>query len=82
SLLEGPVTKKYVDHLLAASGSSYAVLVAAVLPCYWLYSWVGKELAASRSLIDPHPYGAWLDTYADEEFAAATEQAIEFAAMA
>ncbi len=82
SLLEGPVTKKYVDHLLAASGSSYAVLVAAVLPCYWLYSWAGKELAASRSLIDPHPYGAWLDTYADEEFAAATEQAIEFAAMA
>lgn len=78
SLVEGPVTKKYVDHLLAASGSSYAVLVAAVLPCYWLYSWVGKELTSAKSGAVNHPYAAWLDTYADDEFALATEQVIKF----
>ena len=43
----GPVTKAYVDHLLAASAcGSYAVLVAAVLPCFWLYAEVGETLHA------------------------------------
>ena len=41
----GPVTKSYVDHLLAASVSgSYGVLVAAALPCFWLYAEVGATL--------------------------------------
>ncbi|VXB44086.1 Hydroxymethylpyrimidine/phosphomethylpyrimidine kinase [Arthrobacter sp. 9AX] len=76
----GPVTKSYVDHLTAASASgSYAVLAAAVLPCFWLYAEVGATLHA-RFLAagEPagHPYAAWLRTYADEGFAAATRQAI------
>ncbi|MDQ0633667.1 hydroxymethylpyrimidine/phosphomethylpyrimidine kinase [Arthrobacter pascens] len=79
----GPVTKSYVDHLTAASASgSYAVLVAAVLPCFWLYAEVGKtlhaEFLASGAPAD-HPYSAWLRTYADEDFAAATRQAIALA---
>ena len=76
----GPVTKSYVDHLTAASASgSYAVLAAAVLPCFWLYAEVGATLHA-RFLAagEPagHPYAAWLRTYADEDFAAATRRAI------
>jgi hydroxymethylpyrimidine/phosphomethylpyrimidine kinase len=79
----GPVTKSYVDHLLAASTSgSYAVLVAAVLPCFWLYADVGttlhEEFLAAGAPED-HPYSAWLRTYADEDFAAATRQAIALA---
>jgi hydroxymethylpyrimidine/phosphomethylpyrimidine kinase len=76
----GPVTKSYVDHLLASSVSgSYGVLVAAVLPCFWLYAEVGAtlhgqfEAAGSPS---GHPYAEWLRTYADEEFAAATREAV------
>ncbi|MBT2513568.1 bifunctional hydroxymethylpyrimidine kinase/phosphomethylpyrimidine kinase [Arthrobacter sp. ISL-30] len=76
----GPVTKSYVDHLLAASASgSYAVLVAAILPCYWLYAEVGQSLHAAYVAADEssdHPYEAWLKTYADEEFAQATRQAV------
>lgn len=79
----GPVTKAYVDHLTAASASgSYAVLAAAVLPCYWLYAEVGEVLHAGyldRAGDEAHPYAAWLETYADEAFAAATRKAIEFA---
>ncbi|MFE5839656.1 bifunctional hydroxymethylpyrimidine kinase/phosphomethylpyrimidine kinase [Arthrobacter sp. NPDC056493] len=79
----GPVTKSYVDHLLAASaGGSYAVLVAAVLPCFWLYAEVGETLHAEYLAAGAqagHPYAEWLRTYADEEFAAATLQAIEIA---
>jgi hydroxymethylpyrimidine/phosphomethylpyrimidine kinase len=78
----GPVTKGYVDHLLAASvQGSYAVLVAAILPCYWLYADVGERLHAQfreRRNGGVHPYSAWLETYADEGFAAATRQAIAF----
>ncbi|WP_426297990.1 bifunctional hydroxymethylpyrimidine kinase/phosphomethylpyrimidine kinase [Arthrobacter sp. R-11] len=77
----GPVTKAYVDHLLAASASgSYGVLVAAILPCYWLYAEVGQRLhhefvAAGEP--SGHPYADWLRTYADEAFAESTRKAID-----
>ncbi|WP_307490713.1 bifunctional hydroxymethylpyrimidine kinase/phosphomethylpyrimidine kinase [Pseudarthrobacter defluvii] len=76
----GPVTKAYVDHLTAASASgSYAVLAAAVLPCFWLYAEVGEKLHAqflASGAPDGHAYAAWLRTYADEGFAEATRRAI------
>ncbi|MCQ6272135.1 bifunctional hydroxymethylpyrimidine kinase/phosphomethylpyrimidine kinase [Pseudarthrobacter sp. R1] len=76
----GPVTKSYVDHLTAASASgSYAVLAAAVLPCFWLYAEVGAALYArfvAAGEPSVHPYADWLRTYADEDFAAATRRAI------
>ncbi|TFC53044.1 MULTISPECIES: hypothetical protein [unclassified Cryobacterium] len=76
----GPVTRSYVDHLVAVSAAgNYAVLLAAVLPCYWLYADVGERLHAgfTASRRDAaHPYADWLETYADEGFAAATRQAI------
>lgn len=76
----GPVTKSYVDHLLAASAQgSYGVLVAAMLPCYWLYAEVGSRLHSeflARDVGPSHPYAPWLETYANEEFAEATREAI------
>ena len=79
----GPVTKSYVDHLLAASASgSYAVLVAAVLPCFWLYAEVGQTLHEeflAAGAPAAHPYAAWLRAYADEDFAQATRDAIALA---
>lgn len=78
----GPVTKAYVDHLLAASVSgSYGVLVAAALPCFWLYAEVGSTLHReflAGGAPGEHPYAGWLRTYADEDFAAATRQAIAY----
>jgi hydroxymethylpyrimidine/phosphomethylpyrimidine kinase len=77
---QGPVTKHYVDHLQAvAFGGSYGEVVAAVLPCYWLYAEVGRVLHADYLAFEgEHPYGTWLATYADEDFAKATEKAISF----
>jgi hydroxymethylpyrimidine/phosphomethylpyrimidine kinase len=79
----GPVTKSYVDHLLAASASGgYAVLVAAVLPCFWLYAEVGQTLHGqflAAGAQSDHPYAEWLRTYADEDFAQATREAIALA---
>lgn len=70
-----PVTRAYVDHLLAlATRGDYAALIAALLPCFWIYQDVGRRLAA---LARPgHPYETWLATYADDGFAEATRQAI------
>lgn len=43
--------------------------LASVLPCYWIYGEVGKELIEKGS---PDPlYQRWIDTYADPAFAEA-----------
>jgi len=73
-----PVTTAYTDHLLAASSrGSYPELVAALLPCFWLYSDVGQRLAAAGH--DAHPYRDWLATYADPAFTASTRTAVAVA---
>ena len=62
-----PTTLAYTSYLLAAtSSSSYAEGVAAVLPCYWIYREVGRELQR-RGSPDPR-YARWIDTYGGEEF--------------
>lgn len=75
----GAATRAYLDHL-AAAGPDYAVLVAALLPCFWLYADVGERLAAHNHA--GHPYRDWLTTYGDEAFAVATRQAIRVVAEA
>ncbi len=63
-----PATRAYTSYLLAtAYGGSFAEGLTAVLPCYWIYARVGKDLL-ERSSPDPR-YQRWIDTYAGEEFA-------------
>ena len=62
-----PCNVAYTSYLLATAGSgSYAEGVGAVLPCYWIYWEVGKELLR-RGSVDPR-YQKWIDTYGAEEF--------------
>lgn len=77
------VTIAYLDHLRSAGyRGSYDELIAAVLPCYWLYTDLGVRLHGGEFgayARDPqHPYASWLQTYADEAFAQATEEAIGY----
>ena len=68
-------TTAYLNHLLAtAARGDYAVLAAALLPCFWVYHDVGSRLHPLAHAA--HPYADWLTTYADEAFADATQQAI------
>jgi thiaminase/transcriptional activator TenA len=64
-----PTCLAYTSYLLAtAYGGSFAELLAAVLPCYWIYWEVGKALLEHGS---PDPlYGRWIETYGGEDFAA------------
>jgi thiaminase/transcriptional activator TenA len=65
-----PTNLAYTSYLLAAIyGGSYADGIGAILPCYWIYWEVGKELRR-RGSPDPR-YQRWIDTYGGEEFGAA-----------
>src|SRR5207247_8672553 len=62
-----PACHPYVCYLLAtAHGSPYEVLLGALLPCFWIYAEVGRDICARAA--PNNPYQAWIDTYAGEEF--------------
>jgi thiaminase/transcriptional activator TenA len=62
-----PTNLAYTSYLLSvAYGSPFHEALAAVLPCYWIYWEVGKELERIGST-DPL-YKRWIGTYASEEF--------------
>jgi hydroxymethylpyrimidine kinase/phosphomethylpyrimidine kinase/thiamine-phosphate diphosphorylase len=80
-------TTAYLDHLRSvAFGGEYRELVAALLPCFWLYTDLGQRLHAGDFGVYArdarHPYASWLGTYADPAFAEATRQSIEFVTAA
>ena len=65
---KGPITEAYTRHLQAvARGGSLGEIVAAVLPCYWIYGEVGKRLYKNRPK-GPKIYREWIETYASEEY--------------
>ena len=65
---KGPVTQAYIDRLQAvARGGQLGELVAAALPCYWIYGEVGKRLFKGRPR-QPKIYRQWIELYASEEF--------------
>jgi thiaminase/transcriptional activator TenA len=78
----------YTSFLLAAAyHDPWEVLVAALLPCFWLYWDVGRAIAGRAAA--GNPYHAWIETYADEAFGdavrtviAITDRAAEQAAPA
>jgi len=65
----------YTSYLIAAAyHEPWEVLVAALLPCFWLYWDVGCAIA--RAAAPENPYRAWIDTYADERFGEAVRTVI------
>jgi thiaminase/transcriptional activator TenA len=78
-----PACHHYVSYLLAtAYAEPYEVLLGALLPCFWIYAEVGRDIHARA--VAANPYQAWIDTYAGEEFhnavrvmIAATDEAAE-----
>jgi len=64
-----PTTLAYTNYLLAvAYGAPFHEALAALLPCYWIYWEVGKELTRTGS---PNAlYARWIETYGSAEFGA------------
>jgi hydroxymethylpyrimidine/phosphomethylpyrimidine kinase len=75
-----PVTVAYTNHLLAAGATgSYALVVAAVLPCYWLYAHIADVIVTKAGDLTGHPYARWISTYADPAFQESARTACRFA---
>jgi thiaminase/transcriptional activator TenA len=65
----------YTSFLVAtAYHDPWDVLVAALLPCFWIYWDVGCAIAKRTGA--ENPYRAWIETYADESFGEAVRQVI------
>ncbi len=62
-----PACLGYASFLLQACAlRDFHEALGAIVPCYWIYWEVGKELVAKGS---PDPrYRLWIDTYGDESF--------------
>jgi thiaminase/transcriptional activator TenA len=73
-----PTNLAYTSYLLAvASGAAFHEVVAALLPCYWIYWEVGKAL---ERLGSPDPlYARWIGTYASGAFAGVVQAVLDCA---
>jgi len=73
-----PTCYGYTNFLLSVAHiASYEELVAAVLPCFWIYWDVGNQIAKKASA--DNPYKAWIDTYSNPTFGETVEAVISIA---
>lgn len=76
------VTAAYIghEHRVADSGS-YARLAAVVMPCFWMYAAMGKEMreqVRNKHIdVDTHPFGEWIRMYSDPEFTESTLREVQ-----
>ena len=71
-----PTNLAYTSYLLAvAYAAPFHETLAALLPCYWIYWEVGKELerAGSKNAL----FARWIATYASEEFGSVVRAVLE-----
>lgn len=62
-----PACHHYSNYLIATAWAEpYPVVLAALLPCFWIYAEVGRAIHAEAA--SPNAYQAWIDTYAGQEF--------------
>ncbi|MBX6351889.1 MAG: thiaminase II [Thermoflavifilum sp.] len=71
-----PAAYRYATHLLAvAAEGDFGEILAAILPCYWLYWEIGERLKDAQP---NHPiYDKWIRTYGDEWYGELVREQIE-----
>ncbi|MDH6307517.1 thiaminase/transcriptional activator TenA [Dysgonomonas sp. PFB1-18] len=66
----------YTSYLLRQVATSpVEVMLAAVLPCFWIYKEVGDYIL-KHQIKGNNPYQSWIDTYGGEEFEQSVKTAI------
>lgn len=72
-----PACLLYTSYLLKQLATApVEVIVAAVLPCFWIYKEVGDYILEKQAK-ENNPYQAWIDTYGGDEYAASVKTAID-----
>lgn len=70
-----PACHHYTSYLQSVAwGAPYPVLLAALLPCFWIYAELGRHTLANCAA--DNPYRDWIDTYAGEPFNSAVRAVI------
>jgi thiaminase (transcriptional activator TenA) len=68
-----PTTRAYTNHLLASVQLySFTEGLAAMLPCYWIYWEIGKDLVRQGS--KNKDYQRWINQYAGDAYAVSVRQ--------
>ncbi|VEP16741.1 Aminopyrimidine aminohydrolase [Hyella patelloides LEGE 07179] len=74
-----PTCLNYTNFLIATAYQyNFAITVAAVLPCFWIYLEVGKHIYQTASA-KANSYQKWIDTYIDADFEASVNYVIQVA---
>ncbi|QBR84739.1 hypothetical protein E3983_10450 [Legionella israelensis] len=74
-----PANKAYTKFLIdTAEKKSNAVLIAAMLPCQWLYQRV-YNVTPNKTAIQYNPYQYWPKTYQNQSYQQTTKQFIQLA---
>lgn len=74
-----PACLLYTSFLLRQlSIAPLEVVVASVLPCFWIYKEVGDYILANQ-VKENNPYQSWIDTYGGDGFAESVQTAIAIA---
>ncbi|WP_026671969.1 thiaminase II [Alkalihalobacterium bogoriense] len=71
-----PTALAYTNHLFSAAyKGSLGDVLAAILPCYWLYWEIGEKFKGSSPGVPI--YQKWIDTYGNEWFGSLVKEQIE-----
>ena len=71
-----PALLSYTSYLLQKSSiAPVEIGIASILPCFWIYSIVGKAIIKNTD--SNNPYKEWIETYSSKEFNDSVEIAIK-----
>lgn len=72
-----PATLSYTSYLLQKSSiAPVEIGIASILPCFWIYSIVGKSIIKNTDSDSYNPYKEWIETYSGKEFSDSVKVAI------
>lgn len=76
-----PLNYSYMNFLLYSTlAGSFEEGLGAILPCFWIYREVGRELSRRSS---PTPeYRRWIDTYSSPEYELAVDELLDISDVA
>ena len=75
-----PVVSEYTQHLLrAAKTSPVEEAVASFIPCFWIYSDLGRRMPSMPDYSINNPYHSWIASYSNDQFTSASKSIIETA---
>jgi thiaminase/transcriptional activator TenA len=71
-----PTNRAYTNHLLVTvTRDTFSEGLAAVLPCYWIYREVGRELKRRGS--KDQDYQKWIDQYSSDAYGKVVKQVLD-----